>query len=60
MAVARQRKFNGTSTVASGSDAGRRRRGTEPLFPSRNGPGESRETRIRQIEVCPSKCARAG
>lgn len=27
--------------------------GIEPLFPSRKRLGESRETRIRQIEVCP-------
>lgn len=29
-------------------------------FAKRKRPGESRETRIRQIEVYPSKCARMG
>jgi len=41
MALARRRKFNGTLTVASGSDAGRGRRRTEPLFPWR-GTGQER------------------
>lgn len=33
-------------------------RGIEPLFPSRKRPGESRETRIRQIEVCAPRSVR--